>query len=109
MEIARAFSDAAGGRIQVAVHAGAQPTHDTVARATEAAEDGATAVAVTAPRYFALDEDELFTHFAAAAAACAPTPFYLYEFAARSGYAIPLAVIERLRERAPNLAGMKVS
>jgi dihydrodipicolinate synthase/N-acetylneuraminate lyase len=36
-------------------------------------------------------------------------PFYLYEFEARSGYAIPLPVIERLRERAPNLAGMKVS
>jgi hypothetical protein len=36
-------------------------------------------------------------------------PFYLYEFEARSGYAIPLAVIERLRDRAPNLAGMKVS
>jgi dihydrodipicolinate synthase/N-acetylneuraminate lyase len=36
-------------------------------------------------------------------------PFYLYEFEARSGYAIPLAVIERLRERAPNFAGMKVS
>ena len=32
-----------------------------------------------------------------AAAACAPRPFYAYEFAARSGYAIPLAVIERLR------------
>ena len=36
-------------------------------------------------------------------------PFYLYEFEARSGYAIPLAVIERLREQAPNLAGLKVS
>ncbi|MGH3094082.1 MAG: dihydrodipicolinate synthase family protein, partial [Gaiellaceae bacterium] len=38
-----------------------------------------------------------------------PTPFYLYEFARASGYAVPVAVIERLRERAPNLAGMKVS
>ena len=54
---------------------------------------GADAVAVIAPPYFALDADELFAHFAAAAAACAPLPFYIYEFAARSGYAIPLAVI----------------
>ena len=52
---------------------------------------------------------ELLAHFDKAARACAPLPFYLYEFEARSGYPIPLAVIERLRERAPNLAGMKVS
>ena len=74
-----------------------------------AAETGADAVAVIAPPYFALDEEELLAHFAAAAAACAPVPFYLYEFEARSGYAIPVAVVERLRERAPNLAGLKVS
>jgi dihydrodipicolinate synthase/N-acetylneuraminate lyase len=108
-EIAQAFLDAAAGRIQVAVHAGAQTTHDTVALAEHAAAAGAAAVAVIAPPYFALDEQELLAHFEAAARACAPAPFYLYEFEARSGYAIPLPVIERLRERAPNLAGMKVS
>jgi dihydrodipicolinate synthase/N-acetylneuraminate lyase len=108
-EIAEAFVDAGRGRLQVAVHAGAQTTADTVALAEHAAESGADAVAVIGPPYFALDADELLAHFAAAAAACAPTPFYAYEFAARSGYAIPVSVIERLRERAPNLAGMKVS
>jgi dihydrodipicolinate synthase/N-acetylneuraminate lyase len=109
IEIARAYVEAAAGRLQVAVHCGAQTTHDTVALAEHAAADGADAVAVIAPPYFALDAEELFAHFEAAARACAPLPFYLYEFEARSGYAIPLAVIERLRERAPNLAGMKVS
>jgi dihydrodipicolinate synthase/N-acetylneuraminate lyase len=108
-EIAEAFVEAAGGRIQVAVHVGAQTTHDTVALAEHAAGVGADAVAVIAPPYFALDEEELLAHFVAAAAACAPVPFYLYEFQARSGYAIPLPVIERLREQVSNLAGMKVS
>jgi dihydrodipicolinate synthase/N-acetylneuraminate lyase len=108
-EIAAAFVEAGRGRLQVAVHAGAQTTADTVALAAHAAEIGADAVAVIAPPYFALDEAELFAHFAAAASACAPVPFYVYEFEARSGYAIPLAVIEQLRERAPNLTGMKVS
>jgi dihydrodipicolinate synthase/N-acetylneuraminate lyase len=51
----------------------------------------------------------LLAHFEAAARACAPLAFYLYEFEARSGYAIPLQVIERLRKRVSNLAGMKVS
>jgi dihydrodipicolinate synthase/N-acetylneuraminate lyase len=109
MEIAQAFLDAAAGRIQVAVHAGAQTTPDTVVLAEHAAAAGADAVAVIAPPYFALDEQELLAHFEAAARACAPVPFYLYEFEARSGYAIPLPVIARLRERVSNLAGMKVS
>ena len=61
------------------------------------------------PPFFALDEAALEAHFAAAAAACAPLAFYVYEFAARSGYAVPVAVIERLRERVPNLRGLKVS
>jgi dihydrodipicolinate synthase/N-acetylneuraminate lyase len=108
-EIAAAFVEAGRGRFQVAVHAGAQNTRDTVALAAHAAEIGADAVAVIAPPYFPLDMEELYRHFAAAAGACAPTPFYMYEFEARSGYRIPAPVIEYVRERAPNLAGMKVS
>jgi dihydrodipicolinate synthase/N-acetylneuraminate lyase len=108
-EIATAFVEAARGALQVAVHCGAQTTRDTALIAEHAAAAGADAVAVIAPPYFALDEAELLAHFESAARACSPLPFYLYEFEARSGYAIPLAVIERLRERVSNLAGMKVS
>jgi len=108
-DIAAAFVEAGRGKLQVAVHCGAQTTHDTALLAEHAASAGADAVAVIAPPYFPLDEDELLAHFETAARACAPLPFYLYEFEARSGYPIPLRVIERLRERAPNLAGMKVS
>jgi dihydrodipicolinate synthase/N-acetylneuraminate lyase len=103
------FLAAARGRLQVAVHCGAQSTADTVTLAEHAARHGADAVAVIGPPYFPLDEDALLAHFEAAARACAPLPFYVYEFAARSGYAIPLPVLARLRERAPNLAGLKVS
>lgn len=93
----------------VAAHCGAQSTAETVALARHAAAAGADAVAVIAPPYFQLDEPSLVEHFRAAADACAPLPFYVYEFAARSGYAIPVTVIERLRDVAPNLAGLKVS
>jgi dihydrodipicolinate synthase/N-acetylneuraminate lyase len=103
------FLAAAGGRLQVAVHCGAQTTADTRALAEHAAAAGADAVAVIAPPYFRLDDEALYRHFRLAASACAPVPFYLYEFEATSGYPIPLAVIERLREAAPNLAGLKVS
>ena len=95
--------------LAVAVHCGAQTTADTAALAAHAAESGADAVAVIAPPFFALDDCALEAHFVAAAAACAPLPFYLYEFAARSGYAVPVAMVERLREGISNLRGLKVS
>jgi dihydrodipicolinate synthase/N-acetylneuraminate lyase len=100
---------ASGGRLQIAAHCGAQTTRDTVALAAHAAEAGADAVAVIGPPYFQLDDRALLDHFAAAAAACAPLPFYVYEFERASGYAVPLSVLDALRERAANLAGLKVS
>jgi dihydrodipicolinate synthase/N-acetylneuraminate lyase len=103
------FVAACAGRLDVAVHCGAQTTVDTVALAEHAASAGADAVAVIGPPYFQLDDTELLAHLTAAAAACAPTPFYVYEFAKVSGYAVPVSVVEGLREVAPNLAGMKVS
>lgn len=98
-----------GGGLSVVVHCGAQTTAQTRALAAHAAQCGADAVAVMGPPYFALAGKELLEHFAAAAEACAPLPFYLYEYADRSGYSIPVSVVEELRGRAPNLAGMKVS
>jgi dihydrodipicolinate synthase/N-acetylneuraminate lyase len=107
--IASLFVEAARGKVQVAVHAGAQTTADTVALAEHAASIGADAVAVISPPYFPLDPDAQLEHLAAAARACAPVPFYVYEFERASGYAVPAEVLRRLRERAPNLAGLKVS
>jgi dihydrodipicolinate synthase/N-acetylneuraminate lyase len=109
MRAAQLFVEAAGARILVGVHCGAQSTRDTVELAAHAADVGADGIAVMAPPYFMLDAEELLAHFAAAARACAPTPFYVYEFAARSGYAVPLLVLERLREAASNFRGLKVS
>ena len=109
VRVAERFVEARPDGFQVAIHAGAQTTADTVALATHAKEIGADAVAVIAPPYFPLDEPALLEHLRAAAEACGPLPFYVYEFAGRSGYAIPVAVIEHLRETSPNLAGLKVS
>jgi dihydrodipicolinate synthase/N-acetylneuraminate lyase len=107
--LAEAWLDAAPAGLDVAVHAGAQTTADSVALAEHAAQAGAAAVAVIGPPYFALDDAELEAHFAAVLTACAPTPGYVYEFSARTGYAVPAAVVARLRDAHPNLKGMKVS
>jgi dihydrodipicolinate synthase/N-acetylneuraminate lyase len=107
--VTEAFIEARPEGFQIAVHAGAQTTDDTVSLCAHAASAGTDAVAVIAPPYFPLDEDELFAHMRAAAGASQPLAFYVYEFAGRSGYSIPSTVIERLRDVAPNLRGLKVS
>src|SRR5919197_6547796 len=85
-------------RLRVIAHCGAQTTRDTVELAAHAGDAGAAGVAVIGPPYFQLDDDALLAHFAEAAQACEPLPFYLYEFERASGYAVPVDVVRRLRE-----------
>jgi dihydrodipicolinate synthase/N-acetylneuraminate lyase len=108
----RQFVEAAVGSapgLPAIVHCGAQTTARTCMLAAHAAEAGADGVAVIAPSYFHFAPSELVEHFAAAAAACAPLPFYIYEYAERSGYEVSVAVVDEVAERVSNLAGMKVS
>ena len=103
------FLQAADKRLQVAVQCGAQSTAETVRLCAHAAEIGADAVVVIGPPYFRLDERAQHSHFLAAALACEPLPFYVYEFASTSGYAVERDVLTRLRDEAPNVVGLKVS
>jgi dihydrodipicolinate synthase/N-acetylneuraminate lyase len=106
-QVADCFLQAADNRLQIAVHCGAQTTADTVALAAHAAEVGADAVVVIGPPYFKLDEKAQYAHFVAAASACAPLPFYVYEFASTTGYPIAPEVLERLRDEASNVVGLR--
>jgi dihydrodipicolinate synthase/N-acetylneuraminate lyase len=107
MRVAVVFRAALRGTL--VVHCGAQTTADTEALASHAAEINADGVAVIPPPYFPLDDAALSAHLVAAAQACAPLPFFIYCFTARSGYPVSLEVIARVRDKAPNLAGLKVS
>jgi len=107
--VVEAFVSGVPAGFDVAVHAGAQTTRDTIALAAHAQSVGAGAVAVVAPPYYPLDDDELTRHLVTAANAADPLPFYVYEFAVRSGYPIPPAVVSRVSASAPNVVGMKVS
>jgi dihydrodipicolinate synthase/N-acetylneuraminate lyase len=108
-QVLRSVKQALGGRGRLLVHCGAQTTRDTVALAGDAAEVGVDGVAVIPPPYFTLADDELAAHLLAAARACAPIPFFIYCFSARSGYPVSIPVIRRVRDEAANLAGLKVS
>jgi len=103
-----ALRDASPGA-RLLVHAGAQTTSATAELAAHATEIGADGVAVIPPPYFPLGPEALTDHLVAAAEACAPLPFFIYAFAARSGYPVPIEVVRRVQDRTPNLAGLKVS
>jgi dihydrodipicolinate synthase/N-acetylneuraminate lyase len=107
--VAAAFVRSGVGRLKVMIHCGAQTTGVTERLSAHAAEVGAAAVAVIGPPYYEFDDRALVQHFTAAARACAPLPFFVYEFAARAGYAIRPSVIDELRSSVTNLAGLKVS
>ncbi len=107
--LAEGFVEAADGRFKVAVHAGAQTTAEAVALALHARERGAVAVTAMAPPFFAFDDAAQIAYFREIADACAPLSFYLYEIRPRTGYAIPVQVVEAVREATDNLVGMKVS
>jgi dihydrodipicolinate synthase/N-acetylneuraminate lyase len=107
MRAATLFREACEGTL--IIHCGAQNTADTVALAAHAASIGADGVAVIPPPYYAFGPHAVLEHLASAAAACDPVPFYPYALTARSGDPLEVAVVERLRERAANLAGLKVS
>jgi dihydrodipicolinate synthase/N-acetylneuraminate lyase len=103
------YVEASAGRLLVAAHCGAQTTADTVALAEHAAAVGADAVAVIGPPYFKLDAEAQRRHLLAAARACAPVPFYVYEFEATAGYPFDVEMLLRLRDAQENVVGMKVS
>jgi dihydrodipicolinate synthase/N-acetylneuraminate lyase len=107
--VAEAFVRTADGRLQVAVHCGAQTGPETFELAQHAVEIGADAVAVIPPPYYELDVAALREHLLTAARGAQPLPFYLYEFKARSGYAIPVDLVLELARDVPHLAGLKVS
>ena len=106
----RAVSNAVDGPLPVLAHCGAQTTADTVALAAHAAEAGAEAVAVIAPPYFqsrrATSCSRTSSPPRAHARRCRSTSTSSRRPRATRSR---VAVVERLRETADNLVGMKVS
>jgi dihydrodipicolinate synthase/N-acetylneuraminate lyase len=107
LRVARRFREAIDGPL--ILNAGCQTTAATCYLAARAVDLGVDGVAVVPPPYYPLDAVTLSEHMIAAACACAPAPFYMYIFTVRSGYPFPVEVIDRVRDRAENLVGLKVS
>jgi dihydrodipicolinate synthase/N-acetylneuraminate lyase len=108
-QVAERFIAAAPPGFRTLVQCGAQTTSETTDLANHAAAVGAAGVLVICPPYFPLDAAAQHAFLGAAAAACAPVPFGVYELAQASGYAVSHDVIRTLREEHPNFEMIKIS
>jgi 4-hydroxy-tetrahydrodipicolinate synthase len=97
------------GRIPVIVHAGANDTPTTLRLARHAAALGADAIAAIMPYFFTFDDDALFDHFTALCEAVPQTAVYPYAFPGNAKNDLSPALLARLIERCPNIAGVKAS
>lgn len=107
--VAKAYVEAARGRVPVVIHVGHSSPADAGALAAHAQEIGASAVAAVPPWYFKPGSVDVLVRCLAEIAAAAPkVPFYYYHIPALTG--VTLDMVEFLRkapERIPTFAGLK--
>ena len=108
-QLAECVAEAAEGRITVIIHTGCQNTRESRELARHAAAIGADATAAITPYFFTFSEDEVGRHYLALAEAAPDLPLLLYAFPGNAKNDVSPALLARLRERAPNIVGIKYS
>lgn len=96
----------AGGRVPVMAGTGSNSTAEAVDLTVNADRAGADAFLIVAPYYNKPGQEGMFRHFAAIAEKTAK-PIVLYSIPGRCGVEIEVATVVRLRERFPNIVGIK--
>ena len=100
---------AANGRVPVLIHAGSNRTDSTLALVRHAATIGADAVAIVPPTYYGMHDDSLFDYYQTIAEAIPETPLFLYDIPHMAVNGISPALLRRLSESIPSVAGVKTS
>lgn len=104
-----AVNASVAGRCALIAHTGAISTGDTIRLTRHAAQLKVTAAAIVTPYFFGLDEDALFAHYTASAAAAPDLPVFLYTIPANARNDISPDLLQRIRRASPNVVGMKCS
>lgn len=108
-QVARAAAEQAHGRVPVLVQCGAMTTDGAVELLLNARAAGADGAAVVTPWYFAYDDESLYQHFRAVAAAAPEFPIFIYNIPANARNEVKPSLAARLTEAAPNIIGVKDS
>jgi 4-hydroxy-tetrahydrodipicolinate synthase len=96
-------------RIPVLIQTGSITTQEAIELTRHAQEAGADGVAMVTPWYYAWDDQSLYAHYAATAAAVPGFPLFLYNLPGYTGNTIKPALAARLAEAYENIAGVKDS
>lgn len=102
------FVDQAKGRVPVYAGTGCVSTKDTIELSVRAKEIGVDILSVITPYFAALNQDELYTHYAALAEAV-DLPIVMYNIPARTGAALSPATVGKLAANYKNIIGVKDS
>lgn len=102
------FVDEVKGRVPVYAGTGCVSTKDTIELSQKAKEVGVDILSVITPYFAALNQDELFQHYAALAESV-DLPIVMYNIPARTGAALAPATVGKLAAEFDNIVGIKDS
>lgn len=102
------FVDQVKGRVPVYAGTGCISTEETVSLSKKAEEIGIDVISIITPYFAAINQEELYQHYAAAAKAVS-LPVVMYNIPARTGAALSPSTVGRLAKDFPNIAGVKDS
>ena len=106
--IASAAADQNRGRITNIMHIGAPTTRRAAAMAERATQAGVDALCCVPPFFYAATDEEIIEHYRIVATAT-ELPLLLYNLPQSTGVNITPALAARIRERVPQVAGLKHS
>jgi dihydrodipicolinate synthase/N-acetylneuraminate lyase len=99
--------EAAAGETHVVAHVGRPATAATARLAARVLDAGADEVSAVVPYYYALDDEQLLSHFSAVVDAVAPAKLLVYTIPARTVNEVSADLLDRLA--GAGIAGLKDS
>lgn len=109
VELHEAAAEAAGGRVALIVHVGANTTAASAALAEHAESIGADAIAAVTPYYYQIHDEALLDYYRALAAAAPSTPLLAYDIPHLAVNSVGPELVLDLAREVPTYAGVKSS
>ncbi|HIE28555.1 TPA: dihydrodipicolinate synthase family protein [Candidatus Poribacteria bacterium] len=106
--IAEIVADQNRGRVKNIMHVGAPTTARAAKMAEHAARVGVEAICCVPPFFYGRTDDEIVEHYRIVAAA-ADLPLFIYNLPHATGVEITPALMQKIQDRVPQLAGLKHS
>jgi len=108
-KIAETVIKAADGKVSVFIHCGCMNQEDTISLVCHAREASADGAGVITPIFFGQNERELEEYFVTVSDSVKDFPIYLYNIPQCAANDLPVSVVQKVKNRCPNVVGLKYS